>query len=540
MLNTCLRVDHSLRGLITNLTQHANFGHPLDIIEIKETNISCLLLTGEYVYKFKKAVNLGFLDFVELDRRKFYCEEEIRLNSRLAPDLYLEVICITGSYDKPEINGTGDIIEYAVKMRQFQPDSELSRLLNENKFQPAYIDDISKTVADFHDVIQVADRHSPHGEYPVILNTIRENMELLAKLINEDKAHVEKLNSIEAWTRKILSAQKKFISIRKKQGHIKECHGDLHLGNIALYQEKPVIFDCIEFSENLRWIDTMCDVAFLVMDLESHRPPPLAYRFLNDYLEYSGDYEGLNILKFYCVYRALVRAKIYAIGHKYETTTGGRFKLMHQYQSYILLALSYTRPSIPFILITHGCSGSGKTTLARPIADELGIIRIRSDVERKRLRDLKLSASSYSKLMNGLYSANASDKTYQRLADITERLIKADYPVLVDATFLLKKHRQLFKKLASKLEVPFIILDFSADKECLIKRIEARQKQRAEASEADINVLEYQLGSMKPLDPKEEKDTVFINTNSRMEHEAIIDKIKTILSKNIINNISHA
>lgn len=529
MSRSSLEKHDALRKLISNLIDHAKFDHRLDQVEIKETHISYILLTGEYVYKFKKSVDFGFLDFTNLKKRHFYCEEEIRLNCRLAPELYIGVIHITGSHDQPEINGSGPIIEYAVKMRQFQKDSELDHLLRNGLFKTEYVNQLSETVAKFHNAIQIANVNDDYGNYDVINYTVFENIDDLAELIREDNIYSKELKELHKWTKQKISRLKASIIKRKKRGHIRECHGDLHLGNIALYQDKPVIFDCIEFSDKLRWIDTMCDIAFLVMDFESHGHPSLAYRFLNNYLEYSGDYKGLKLLQFYCVYRALVRAKIYAIGFNNEKSITKKNELTHEYQDYINLALNYSRPTAPFILITHGLSGSGKTTVTGPILEELGAIRIRSDIERKRSNRLNQSQSSSSKLMEGIYTKDKSNKVYQHLADISERIIKSGYPVIIDAAFLDKKYRILFKELASILSIPFIILDFNAPKTNLIERIEDRKKQAIDASEADVSVLEYQIKHTMPLDETEKEHQIFIDTSTEVNYTELISRIRTKL-----------
>ena len=513
-----------LGNIISKIISHEKFGHTLDKIEIKETHISYILLTGEYVYKFKKAVDFGFLNFTTLEKRKFYCEEEIRLNRRLAPDLYLDVIPVTGSYDSPEINGSGPIIEYAVKMRQFQQDTELNNLLSSGLFKTSYVDQLSEKIAAFHTGIQSVSRNSKYGNYGVISKIMFENIKDLAGYISQDKTCTKKIENINKWTQEQLSTLEKTIIKRKKQGRIKECHGDLHLGNIALYRDEIVIFDCIEFSEELRRIDTICDIAFLIMDFESHDYQSLAYRFLNIYLQETGDYEGLELLRFYCVYRALVRAKIYALSlsnaSDYELP-----RLTHQYQHYIELALKYTKPDKTFIFMTHGFSGSGKTTLSEGILEKFAMIRIRSDIERKRLNRINLLDSSNSGLMKDIYTKEKSTQVYQRLADLTEVIIKAGYPVIVDATFLDKRYRTLIKSLASRLEVPFIILSFAASKQNLIKRIKDRKKQSIDASEADITVLESQIKNEMLLDNTEKEQQISINTDKKINYQNIISQI---------------
>ena len=531
MLTPKLNENDALRKLISNIVSYAKFDHPLNQVDIAETNISYILLTGKYAYKFKKGVDLGFLNFTELEERKFYCEEEVRLNRRLAPDMYLDVIRITGNRNQPEINGAGPVIEYAVKMRQFKKNTELDYLLRNGLFKTDYVDQLAEDIAAFHTVIKLASPDTQYGSYDVISRTTFENIRDLASCITHDKTYAKKLDDINGWSKQHLAILKPIMLKRKEQGYIRECHGDLHLGNIALHQDKPIIFDCIEFSEDLRWIDTICDIAFLIMDFESYQHPVLAYRFLNNYLEHCGDYEGLTLLRFYCAYRALVRAKVYALGLSKEIPDEKKHILKQQYQHYIELALNYTRPNVPFILITHGLSGSGKTTITRIILEELGAIRIRSDIERKRLNKLDTSDSSHSGLKSGLYTQTKSDQVYQHLADISKIIIQSDYPVIVDATFLDKQYRALFKSLASGLKVPFIILNFLGSKQNLMARIQEREKQAKDASEADIKVLEHQLNNMMPLETSEQNLEISIDTNTDIDYPNLINKIKTKLSK---------
>ena len=295
-----------LYQLIQSLKIKAHFGHPVVGFEILETHISYVLLTGPYAYKFKKPVDLGFLDFSTLEKRRFYCEEELRLNRRLAPELYCAVVSITGSEQSPELGGNGPAIEYGVKMVQFRADAQLDQVLERGQLAPRHINELAVQVAHFHQNSAVAGAHTVFGTPAEVSRQALENFAQIAPPI-EDPPLRQQLASLHDWTRAQLVRLDSTLSERKCQGKIRACHGDMHLTNMALVQDRIVIFDCIEFNESLYWIDVINDIAFLLMDLDHRGRADLAHRFLSRYLERTGDYEGLALLDFYRIYRSLVR-----------------------------------------------------------------------------------------------------------------------------------------------------------------------------------------------------------------------------------------
>ena len=470
-------------------------------LPIVETHISFVLLGGEFAYKIKKAVKLDFLDFTTLERRRFYCGEELRLNQRLAPALYLDVVPITGSADQPVLEGTGTPIEYAVKMRQFDQDGLLSRVLKRGELTPERVDEIAAVVAAFHRRAAHAAADAPFGRTAGVMRPVRENIEQLLAGISdgEDRAPLEQLR---AWTEGEAARLAPAFERRNQHGFVRECHGDLHLGNIALIDGRVTLFDCIEFSPEMRWIDVMSDVAFLSMDLLDHGRPALASRLLNAYLEATGDYEGLAVLRFYIVYRALVRAKIAAL--TLAQTPGDRklgrdSKLSDEYRTYLALATAETVPGHRGVFITHGVTGSGKTMRAREIVESAGAIRIRSDVERKRLAGLAAGARTASPVEGGMYSADSSRATYERLAALAGEIVSAGYAVVVDAAFLSRWQRDLLRETAAEHHVPFAIADCAAPESVLRARVKRRLEEGRDASEATIAVLEHQLATAEPL-----------------------------------------
>ncbi len=489
--------------LIESLRDPACYNHPVEQVEVVETHISWVLLTGAYAYKIKKPLNLGFLDFSTPDKRRFYCEEELRLNRRLAPDIYLKVVAISGTPASPRIDGQGAPFEYAVKMAQFPQAARLDRILARGALTPAHIDAVAAVLATFHGRIPVAGPETPFGSLERVYHPVAENFHQIRPRVSLD-LHPQ-LERLERWSAASFERLRDVFAERKRKGFVRECHGDAHLANMALLDAKVMIFDCIEFNENLRWIDVMNELAFLVMDLEDRGRPDYAHRALNAYLEHTGDYAGVQLLRFYQVYRAVVRAKVAAIrlgqpGLSAEEVAQTR----DHYRSYADLAERYTRPLEPVLIITHGLSGCGKTTITQALLEHYEAVRVRSDVERKRLHGLAATQPSGSAIGTGLYTAEATAHTYRKLAEAARVILDAGLPVILDAAFLKRAQRDLARSLAAELGVPFVILDVHAPEELLRTRVAARAAIGRDASEANLAVLSHQLATAEALTAEEQ------------------------------------
>lgn len=490
--------------LVEALKRSDAFPHPIGDLEHLQTHISHVLLAGDYAYKIKKPLDLGFLDFSTLSRRKHCCEEELRLNSRLAESVYLDVVPITGTPDRPMLGGDGNIMDYAVRMVRFPQDALLSR----RSVGPELIDRIAQRAAAFHQSIPAAGANEPFGTPDEVLFPMQQNFDQIRTFV-DDSEELARLAPLEAWTRARFETLGPLLARRKAEGHIRECHGDMHLGNIALVDGEVAVFDGIEFNPSLRWIDTMNEVAFLVMDLEQAGEDALAKRFLNRYLEISGDYEALPLLDFYKVYRALVRAKVTSI----RLTQAGlaedeRVAVLAEYGRYVNLAESYTGGHKTALMLTHGVSGAGKTYASTLLLEALAAVRVRSDIERKRLHGLGETERSRSSEADGIYTPDATGRTYQRLLELARIIIEGGYSVLVDATFLKLAQRRMFAALARELGCPYLILNIQAPDAELRERIVRRQAEGSDVSEAGLEILEYQLRTREPLDDTEQTATI--------------------------------
>jgi len=487
--------------LVEALCDSSRYPHAAKNVRLMETHISWVLLAGHYAYKIKKAVDLGFLDFTDLESRRFYCEEEIRLNRRFAPQIYLDVVAIGGSPQQPEL-GARPAIEYAVKMRRFATNKLMDRLLTRGLVTTAHIDSLATTLARFHASLPAAAPDSGFGSLQEIYSPPLQNFDQLSPLLSAADGQI--LGSLRRASEDEYSSRTALFEQRRQDGRIRECHGDLHLGNIAFIRNEPVPFDGIEFNPGFRWIDVMNEVAFLVMDLLHRNRPDLAFRFLNAYLEATGDYQGVGVLRFYLAYRAMVRAKIDAIRARQPDTPPAQAKdAMAACRDYLKLAESCLARRKTMLVITHGLPGCGKTTVTQAALERLQAIRIRSDIERKRLFGLAPLEPSGSAIGDGIYGAEATRRTYARLHQMARGLLGAGFPVIVDAAFLKHAERTQFRLLAQEMAVPFVILDVQASPAALRRRIRRRQEHGRDASEADLEVLQTLQAAQEPLQAEE-------------------------------------
>ena len=499
--------------LVQSLLNPGCYDPPPETVTVMETHISWVLLVGDFAWKLKKAVNFGFLDFSTLEKRRFYCGEELRLNRRFAPDLYLDVVAITGSPAQPEFGGSGEALEYAVKMRRFPQAGLMSRIADNHQLDAGHVDEIITLVTGMHaqagQVVTDPEAGSPED----IRHWIDENFTHIrhARL---EPLQQQLLDELDHWCQDTFAACRELLGSRRQEGYVRECHGDLHLGNLALVHQQITPFDCIEFNPRLRWIDVMSEVAFLVMDIQERSYPVLAYRFLNGYLQHSGDYAGLRLLNYYLVYRALVRAKVAVLrSGQADLDAAGQLAARADFAAYLELAVQYARPRPRAIIITHGVSGSGKSWWSGRLSGQLGAIRVRSDIERKRLFGYRPDAATASAIDTGIYTAEAGLRTYERLAELARQVIDAGFPAIVDAAFLKRAERDRFKDLADKLGVPCVVLHCEASVDVLRARLDKRQAHGNDPSEAGIDVLESQLVTQEPLQPDEFEHCSVVNAS---------------------------
>jgi aminoglycoside phosphotransferase family enzyme/predicted kinase len=476
---------------------------------VVETHVSWVLLDGRHAWKIKKPVRLPFLDFSDLARRARLCFEELRLNRRLAPALYVDVVPIHGTPAEPRLDGDGPAIEYALRMHEFPPGALLSEQLAAGTLQPEHLDRLAQRLAAFHAAAEVARPDSPWATPDVVAGDSLRALEGLAA----HGAAAADCDILRNWLQVQAARLRPVWQQRRRAGRVRECHGDLHLANAVLLEGAVTAFDCLEFDPALRWIDVFSDIAFLVMDLLAHGRGDLAFRFLNAYLDESGDHGGLPVLHWYLVYRALVRALVARI----RSGQGGADKG----PDHLALALRLAGEGDARLLITHGVSGSGKSWVAQRLLQQAQAIRLRSDVERKRLHGLRALEASASRVRGGIYGQGATRRTYARLRDLARVALTSGQRVIVDAAFLRRSERDDFRRLAQECGVPFTLLHCTAPPELLRERVRARGERGDDASEADLAVLEAQRAGAEPLAAEEEGAAITVDTRAPVEIEAL-------------------
>ncbi len=502
--NPCL--PPMIQDLLNPKAYPGNIAEPIGLIE---THISWVLLAGRHAYKIKKPVNFGFLDFSTLEMRRASCLEELRVNKRYSPDLYIGVTPICGTPPFSRIDGSGDAVEYAVVMSRFPPDQTFDQLASAGALTTDHILLFAELLARFHLSLPPAPEQSGISALGHADHFVAANFEHLRSQVDAAPQRGE-LESLAKWTLIERARRGQQLLARSKEGHIRECHGDLHLGNVVLLGDRVRLFDGIEFNADLRWIDTLNEVAFPLMDLEVQGYPDLAYRFLNRYLELSGDYGGMCVLDYYRLYRAMVRAKVASLRREQTSDHNERAACGRQLQRYVDYGLRLIQPKQPKLIIMHGLSGSGKSVLASDLAAQLPGILIRSDIERKRSRPSKFAVED--EPPTNLYHPDQIRATYERLFTKARCILQCGHTVILDATFLRHEWREHALRIAIECHAEFRIVDCQAPVELLQDRIQARRKDARDPSDADMTVLERQMVESEPLTGDERSYAISVDT----------------------------
>ncbi len=500
-----LSSDELVAALCNSAAYHdkRQVGEPQTDVTKIETHISWVFLFGDFAYKVKKPISTPFLDYLTLENRKHYCEEELRLDRRFAPELYVSVVPITIRDHQVRVEGEGEPIEYALKLRRFPAGAQLQEHLRANQVSSSDIVDLAQRIAQFHELSPRQPQWTAGGPERILANAV-DNLSALQPLVTEEP-EASLLRSLQIWTRDTFEELEPRVAQRQADGFIRECHGDLHLGNIVQWDGRFIPFDGIEFNEDFRIIDVLNDIAFLTMDLASHHRDDLRFLFRNAYVEQHDDRSSLDLLRWYEVYRALVRAKVALLRSQQLDASGGEsVEAKLDRDLHIALAHRLSSEPPPVLTITHGLSGSGKSTYSEQLVARTGAIRIRADVERKRLFGLNPINRVNERQLQELYSPAMTQATYAKLYEVAGDLLGAGYSVVLDATFLKHAQRRMMHDLADRLKVDFAILDCPTDLETLKQRLLNRQREATDPSDADVAVLEMQLASQEPLTESEQ------------------------------------
>lgn len=487
-----------MKGLPDALLDPAAWPGPVDGPLLVETHISWVFLTGRLAYKVKKPVRFDFLDFSTRESRSHFCEEELRLNQRFAPGLYLGLSRIVQRSDGSlVVDQEGELVEHAVRMRQFDRAQELGALMEARAVEAAELRRFGARVARQQAEAPVAG--PPHCDDGALIHACRDNFSTLRQAGAEPAA----VEALARWTEAEHARLAPLLARRRAAGRWRECHGDLHCANVVRYEGELWPFDALEFDPALRWIDAACDVAFLWMDLEARGRADLAAAFLDGWLQESGDFEALEALRLFGVYRAGVRAKVAALRHAQSRDPATEGELAR----YLLEAGRLAAPRPPRLVATMGLAASGKSRLAEALLAPLAGVRVRSDVERKRLAGLAASASSG----GSIYGPEMTARTYARLAEAAAHALGGGFNVVVDAACLLRRERDALRSLARARGAPFRLIEVTAPRDVLESRLETRAAAGTDASEATREVLAKQLGFAEPPGADEREDTVTVD-----------------------------
>lgn len=503
------------------MTDPRFYPHRPSEVELRQTHASYVFLAGPYVYKIKKPVRFTFLDYSTLERRHHFCREEVRLNRRLAPALYLGVVAIVDKgerltlHEEPGTRAGGSIVEYAVKMHRLSEEQLLSSRLSARKVGGEELSAIAEKLVAFHGTA-CAERAALYGKPEVIGRNIADNFADTERFIGETIGEKE-MRYIREYSDRFLAEHGELFERRAREGRVREGHGDLRAEHIAL-TDGVVIFDCIEFNEALRYCDVASEIAFLAMDMDFLGAADLSTELVELYRAGSGDEMEL-VLPFYKCYRAYVRGKVESLkSRQAEVPEAERDQARARARRYFRLAYRYAKGGFPpAIVIVCGMVGTGKSTLARELASRAGFELLQSDRLRKELAGIPMTARTVREYGEDIYSSRFTELTYAKLLEKAGEHLEAGRGVILDATFKDPKHRWLARELAERLAVPFLFVECRAGEKEIFRRLKAREQQTGEASDATWEVYIRQREDYVPLDEVPERHRLTVDTESGAE-----------------------
>jgi len=458
--------------LVEALLHPQAYPHNPQKIELVQTQMSFLFLTGDYVYKVKKPVDLGYLDYTTLEKRNFFCHQELKLNRRLCPEVYLAVVPITEDKGQLRVGGGGRAVEYAVKMLQLPQERMMDILLSANQVTLGMVIKVARKLAHFHQKAETSPEISAFGSLTSITKNADENFTQTGKYLDLTiPSH--KYHYIKNYTENFIKERASLLQNRIKENRIRDCHGDLHAAHIC-FTDDICIYDCIEFNDRFRYCDVASEVAFLAMDLDHYGRGDLSNGFVRAYVELSQDKGLLEILNFYKCYRAYVRGKVesFKLDDPYISEQE-KEKTLTIARSYFDLAYRYARYKLR-LFMTTGLVGTGKTTVAQALGKRLGLVVVSSDVVRKKLAGIPVAEHRFEEYRGGIYSEDFSRRTYDEMLTEAEEFLSRGQSVILDASFKKREYRLQAKALAGKMGADFLVIECVLDEKTVKKRLEQR------------------------------------------------------------------
>ncbi len=486
---------------IAALLSPGAYPHKPESVELRQTHISYVFLAGELAYKIKKPLNLGFLDYSTLEKRRHFCEEEARLNSRLCAGTYLGAVPVTREDDSMKLEGRGEAIEYAVKMRRLPEEGMMSHLVERDAVTPEMLADLARRLAGFHASSERSEEIDRFGGLETAMLNWRENFEQTEPYVGRTITRAQ-LDDIRAFVENVAESDAELFAERVREGRARDCHGDLRTDAVCFTEGHACVFDCIEFNDRFRYSDVAADIAFLAMDLEFHGCRDLSDELLGRYLGDTLDSTLPLLLPFYKCYRAYVRGKVDGFQldqpeidaeQKALVQKGARryFELAHQYATHITPRM---------LIITVGVTGSGKSYLANALAAHLGAAVFSSDATRKRLLGIEATEPRFEPFETGSYAPEITERTYDALLAEAHIWLDRDKPVILDASFLARKYRQAALHLAQEVDAPFLALECEADEALIWQRLSERRGQERVVSDGRWEIYQKQQETREPVD----------------------------------------
>ncbi len=508
------------KKLVNEIKKPETFGEEIDSVKLIQTHISFVVLTEKYAYKIKKPVDFGFLDFSTLEKRKYFCNQEIKLNKRLCPEIYLEVVKITKKDDGLEINGSGEIVDYAVKMKEFSQEKIMTNLLDKNKVDEDTIEKLVENLVSFYNKEESTDEINEFGKIKTIKQNTDENFDQTKEVIGVT-IKPKKFEEIKDITNRFLSEKKDVFEKRIKNNYIKECHGDLHTGNIVLKNNEICIFDCIEFNKRFRYSDVASDIGFLAMDLDYQGNPYLSSYLIKTYVEKSKDKGIYDVINFYKAYRAYVRGKVAGFKlydpniekEEKKDTIKVASKYFDLAYYYIQLVKNQIEEKRPLLFITSGLTGTGKTTAANKISVDYNARKISTDEVRKEMRGIDKYERHHEPYNTGIYSPEKMKETYLRVIEKGKKYLQKNRNVVLDATFKTKDLREKAKEISDETDSNFLILNTVMPEEKVKKYLKERVQKKS-ISDGRWEIYEKQKDSFDELSSDEKYIPIDVANNS--------------------------
>jgi len=511
--------------MIIDLMNAARQESPEENVRLEQTHISFVIIGSRVVYKIKKPVHFGFLDFSTLEKRFFYCKQELELNRRLSPQLYLDVVEVRRRDEKYFFGGSGETVDYAVKMKRIPEERMMLHLLKEGKLETEMIDRVAERIAIFHSRARHGEKIAAFGEPRMIVRNVEENFSQTRKYIGRSISR-KQYDAIVKYSHSFMKKERALILKRVAEGRIRDCHGDIHMEHVCI-SDRIYIYDCIEFNDRFRYCDVASDMAFLAMDLDYHHRSDLSERLVESYIEASGDEEIRRLINFYKCYRAYVRGKVDSMElDDPSLDEESREKAKDIAARYFQLACRYALKGLAgnMLVITCGLIGSGKSAVAAVLAEKTGFHVLRSDEIRKEIAGAAREEHRYEAFGRGIYSKAFFDRTYGALFKRGRALLEKGEGVILDASFTDPKYRDQAFALANELGVPFLVIECRCSDDEIRKRLENRVSEGSDVSDGRWDIYRKQKAATGKVEMIPGSEHIIIDTEKNLN-----ENIKGIL-----------